>query len=155
MKGWFSLFILLALSSSSIVMAARSHRHHPHHHHHGHVKSKDTVHFKPRIPIAPSSSIPWIVPAVNNVTWNFNVTGWPHSNITFQAGDILVFNYDHDLHNVVPVDEANYLNCSIPDLATVYTSGNDEIVLQPGTNYFICGTMGHCIAGMLIAVTAT
>ncbi|XP_017259000.1 basic blue protein isoform X2 [Daucus carota subsp. sativus] len=92
--------------------------------------------------------------AVHNVSWNFNVKGWPSGDITFQAGDILVFNYDQELHNVVSVDEANYLACSIPDLATVYTSGHDEIVLQSGTNYFICGTMGHCVAGMLIAVTA-
>ncbi|KAL1831811.1 hypothetical protein ACET3Z_001462 [Daucus carota] len=144
------MLTFLALSSSGIEMAAA--RSHHHHHHHHRVKSGETVHFEPRIPTVPST--PWIGPAVHNVSWNFNVKGWPSGDITFQAGDILVFNYDQELHNVVSVDEANYLACSIPDLATVYTSGHDEIVLQSGTNYFICGTMGHCVAGMLIAVTA-
>ncbi|XP_017224901.1 basic blue protein [Daucus carota subsp. sativus] len=154
MKILSGLFILL-LSFLAIEMAAAGrHRHHLHHHH-GH-KSHETVHFKPSTDTVPFPSIPWIVPAVYNVSWNFNVKDWPHSNSTFRAGDILVFNYDQDLHNVVPVDEANYLNCSIPEVAAViYNSGHDSIVLGPGTNYFICGTMGHCIAGMLMNVTAT
>ncbi|KAK1402279.1 basic blue protein-like [Heracleum sosnowskyi] len=146
------------MSSSAIKMAASGRRHHHlhHHGHHHHLKSRETVHFKPSTDSVPFPSIPWIVPAVYNVSWNFNVKDWPHdSNITFRAGDILVFNYDQDMHNVVPVDEANYLNCSIPEIAAaVYTSGHDSIVLGPGKNYFICGTMGHCIAGMFINVSA-
>lgn len=64
MKIWYCLLIFLALSSSGIVMAARSRHHHHHRHHHGHVKSRETVHFKPRIPAVPSPSVPWIVPGI-------------------------------------------------------------------------------------------
>jgi hypothetical protein len=46
------------------------------------------------------------------------------------------------------------LNMFLVSTVRVYGSGNDRITLSRGTNYFICGIPGHCVAGMKMAVTA-
>lgn len=85
--------------------------------------------------------------------WNFNVQGWPKGK-RFRAGDILKFNYDPTIHNVVVVNQAGYTNCKTPAGAKVYKSGSDQIKLAKGQSYFICNFPGHCEAGMKIAVNA-
>ncbi|XP_022153713.1 basic blue protein-like [Momordica charantia] len=85
--------------------------------------------------------------------WNFNVKGWPNGKV-FRAGDVLRFKYDPRVHNVVAVDEEGYNSCTAPTGTKVLSSGNDEIKLSPGHNFFICTTPGHCQAGMKIATTA-
>ncbi|KAG6607644.1 Basic blue protein, partial [Cucurbita argyrosperma subsp. sororia] len=37
--------------------------------------------------------------------WNLGVEGWPNGKV-FRAGDILRFNYNPIVHNVVTVDES-------------------------------------------------
>ncbi|KAF8117557.1 hypothetical protein N665_0009s0079 [Sinapis alba] len=54
--------------------------------------------------------------------WAFNVVDWPKSK-HFNAGDILVFNYNPNFHNVVVVDSGGYNNCKAPAGAKTYTSG--------------------------------
>ncbi|KAK1402272.1 Phytocyanin domain-containing protein [Heracleum sosnowskyi] len=91
------------------------------------------------------------------VAWDFNIKDWP-SGKTFHAGDIIVFNYNRNLHNVVTINETKYeeyLNCVVSDKAKVLSTGNDAIILQNGVNYFICGTMRHCTSGMQIAIVTT
>ncbi|KAK2966633.1 hypothetical protein RJ640_002331 [Escallonia rubra] len=83
--------------------------------------------------------------------WGFNVTGWA-DNKSFKAGDTLVFKYKTEFHNVVAVNKACYDSCE--PTGKVYESGNDEIELEKGDSYFICGKPGHCAAGMKIAVAA-
>ncbi|WOH14151.1 hypothetical protein DCAR_0933667 [Daucus carota subsp. sativus] len=110
----------------------------------------------PAIPNFPFPSFPGI-PVVYYVDWDFNIKDWP-SGKTFHAGDIIVFNYNRNLHNVVTINETkyeDYLNCVVSDKAKVLSTGNDAITLQNGVNYFICGTMGHCTAGMQIAIVTT
>ncbi|XP_074379278.1 basic blue protein-like [Apium graveolens] len=110
----------------------------------------------PSIPNLPFPSFPGI-PALYYVAWDFNIKDWP-SGKTFHAGDIIVFNYNRNLHNVVTINETRYeeyLNCVVSDKAKVLSTGNDAIILQNGVNYFICGTMGHCTAGMQIAIVTT
>ncbi|KAM1225741.1 hypothetical protein ACFX13_045178 [Malus domestica] len=60
--------------------------------------------------------------------------------------------YNKDLHNVVVVDENGYKTCTA--IGKELSSGNDEIKLARGQNYFICGIPGHCDRGQKIAVTA-
>ncbi|KAI3445659.1 hypothetical protein Pfo_002324 [Paulownia fortunei] len=85
--------------------------------------------------------------------WTFNVAGWENGK-SFQTGDTLVFNYDATAHNVVVVDKSSYDSCSVPANAATYDSGNDQISVGKGANYFICGIPGHCQAGMKIAANA-
>ncbi|KAJ4750824.1 Basic blue-like protein [Rhynchospora pubera] len=85
--------------------------------------------------------------------WSFNSGSWPKGK-SFRAGDVLVFNYNPSIHNVVAVNGAGYKSCKTPGGSKVFTSGKDRITLTRGTNYFICNFAGHCESGMKIAVTA-
>ncbi|KAJ6791445.1 basic blue protein [Iris pallida] len=85
--------------------------------------------------------------------WTFNSAGWTKGK-RFRAGDVLVFNYNSAVHNVVAVSAAGYKGCSTPRGSSVLTTGKDRVTLRKGTNYFICNFAGHCQAGMKMAVTA-
>ncbi|KAB2046001.1 hypothetical protein ERO13_D01G168500v2 [Gossypium hirsutum] len=85
--------------------------------------------------------------------WTFNAAAWPKGK-PFKAGDTLVFNYNPSIHNVVAVNRAGYKSCKAPKGAKVFKSGKDQIKLKKGQNFFICNYIGHCQAGMKIAVTA-
>ncbi|XP_042498204.1 basic blue protein-like [Macadamia integrifolia] len=85
--------------------------------------------------------------------WTFNVVNWPKGK-SFRAGDTLVFKYSASSHDVVAVDRNGYNNCKTPRGAKVYKSGNDQIKLAKGQNYFICNYPGHCESAMKIAVNA-
>ncbi|KAB1208480.1 Basic blue protein [Morella rubra] len=85
--------------------------------------------------------------------WTFNVEGWPRGK-TFKSGDVLVFNYNRALHNVVVVDRRGYDDCKAPAGAKTFQSGSDKIKLVKGPNYFICTFPGHCQSKMKIAVYA-
>lgn len=65
-----------------------------------------------------------------------------------------VFKYGAGAHNVVAVNKAAYDTCKTPRGAKVYRSGNDQIRLTRGQNYFICNYVGHCESGMKIAINA-
>ncbi|XP_050261752.1 basic blue protein-like [Quercus robur] len=83
--------------------------------------------------------------------WAFNVVGWPNGK-TFRAGDVLVFNYNPTLHNVVGVGKHGYDTCTAA--GQKFQTGRDKIKLVKGFNYFICGFPGHCASNMKIAVNA-
>uniref|UniRef100_A0A5B7BFG8 Basic blue protein n=1 Tax=Davidia involucrata TaxID=16924 RepID=A0A5B7BFG8_DAVIN len=85
--------------------------------------------------------------------WTLNLSSWPKGK-SFRAGDVLVFNYDSTVHNVVAVNRGGYNGCTTPAGAKVYQTGKDQIKLVKGQNYFICNSPGHCESGMKIAVTA-
>jgi len=56
---------------------------------------------------------------------------------------------------VVVVNKQGHDSCqALPAGARVFESGNDQIKLAKGDNYFICTYKGHCQAGMKIAITA-
>ncbi|KAI5661506.1 hypothetical protein M9H77_20829 [Catharanthus roseus] len=91
-----------------------------------------------------------LLPATNAATfnvgdaggWGFGVSSWPNGK-SFKAG----------AHTVVAVSEPNFNACN--PSGTTFTSGNDQITLARGKNFFICGIPGHCSSfGMKIAITA-
>ncbi|XP_057808657.1 basic blue protein-like [Salvia miltiorrhiza] len=86
--------------------------------------------------------------------WKFNVAGWENGK-TFKELDTLIFKYKPGSHNVVLVDKASYDSCTVPPNATTYSSGNDEITIGSGPNYFICGFPRHCGFGMKIVANAS
>ncbi|KAE8647192.1 basic blue protein-like [Cucumis sativus] len=85
--------------------------------------------------------------------WTFNTESWPKGK-RFRAGDILRFNYNPLVHNVVVVNQGGFSTCNTPAGAKVYKSGSDQIKLPKGQSYFICNFPGHCQSGMKIAVNA-
>ncbi|CAN6248098.1 unnamed protein product [Urochloa humidicola] len=93
-------------------------------------------------------------PVGDSAGWSFGVLGWPNYK-PFKAGDILLFNYKHGVHNVVQVNTvAQYSMWEVPKNATVWSSGNDRITLARGMSFFVCGIPEHCHKGMKIAITA-
>ncbi|MED6198250.1 hypothetical protein PIB30_064335 [Stylosanthes scabra] len=87
--------------------------------------------------------------------WTFSVQDWPNGK-HFMAGDILVFNYGAEVHNVVEVNQWAYENCDDSKIrGRKHTTGNDHIQLVKGMNYFLCSHPDHCSkGGMRIAVNA-
>ncbi|KAF8405833.1 hypothetical protein HHK36_007910 [Tetracentron sinense] len=85
--------------------------------------------------------------------WTFNMVSWPNGK-RFMAGDVLIFKYNTATHNVVAVNRGGYNTCKTPAGAKVYQTGNDQIKLAKGQNFFICNFVGHCESGMKIAITA-
>ncbi|PWZ10121.1 Basic blue protein [Zea mays] len=90
--------------------------------------------------------------ATHRVDWSFNADSWSKGK-SFRAGDVLEFNYDPSVHNVVAVDAGGYNGCR--PSGTSYGSGSDRITLGPGTSYFICSLNGHCGMGMKMVVNAS
>ncbi|CAM0872355.1 unnamed protein product [Alopecurus aequalis] len=89
--------------------------------------------------------------ATYNVDWSFNADSWSNGK-NFRAGDVLVFNYNPSLHNVVAVDAGGYNSCQ--GSGATYNSGSDHVKLGAGRTYFICTLSGHCVDGMRMAVNA-
>ncbi|KAK4482516.1 hypothetical protein RD792_009675 [Penstemon davidsonii] len=75
------------------------------------------------------------------------------SKFKFQVGDIIVFNYNPQMHNALEVSSDNFKACSGAAPMVAYTSGNDQVVLStPGEHYFICSFPGMCQAGQKVKI---
>ncbi|KAJ7540655.1 hypothetical protein O6H91_10G024700 [Diphasiastrum complanatum] len=72
-------------------------------------------------------------------------------NHTFVIGDTLVFNYAPQ-HSVLQVTQTGYQACNVSDVLKSYISGNDRVIVQDSSTFFICGTPGHCQIGMKLAI---
>lgn len=74
-------------------------------------------------------------------------------SITLTLYICAVFKYNNGSHSVVVVDENGFTTCT--KSGQIFTSGNDEIKLKKGMNYFICGVGMHCAEhGMKMAISA-
>ncbi|XWS62536.1 hypothetical protein CRYUN_Cryun06bG0019800 [Craigia yunnanensis] len=73
----------------------------------------------------------------------------------FHAGDLLVFNYDYQMYDVVVVNQTGHDSCTVNDGAKVFNSGHDQIQLAFGANYFINSVSDVCAAGLKMAINAT
>ncbi|KAF4383061.1 hypothetical protein CsatB_024929 [Cannabis sativa] len=90
--------------------------------------------------------------------WTYNVQSWTKGK-KFKAGDVLVFNYDPNLHNVAVVDSNGYKGCSSSSNKSnnnkAYSTGKDQLKLSKGPNYFICSIPGHCPGGLKLFINAS
>ena len=86
--------------------------------------------------------------------WTYNISNWPPKGTTFHAGDVLEFLYDPRDHNVVVVDKHGYETCKASKGASQKNSGNDQVFLEKGANYFIYTKRGDCEKGMKKAINA-
>ncbi|KAF0904088.1 hypothetical protein E2562_031764 [Oryza meyeriana var. granulata] len=87
--------------------------------------------------------------------WGRNLDWWL-ARKTFYAGDVLVFKYNKEHHDVSVVGGKGFRRCKVPrnKHTVVLRTGYDQLTLRRGNNYFICGLPGHCDAGMKLAVKA-
>ncbi|GJN00079.1 hypothetical protein PR202_ga17234 [Eleusine coracana subsp. coracana] len=106
--------------------------------------------------LAPSAEAGMTYVVGDGAGWSPRLESWWLAGKTFRAGDVLVFNYDKEKHDMAWVSKGGYRRCIVspPGRAPVYTSGHDRITLPRGTHYFICAKPGHCANGMKLAVTA-
>lgn len=93
----------------------------------------------------------WIVPTGGAATY----TSWAAGK-TFRVGDILLFNYPANAHNVEEVTKANYDACNSTSPLATYTTPPVRVTLKKtGAHYFICGVPGHCSGGQKLAINVT
>ncbi|KDP40154.1 hypothetical protein JCGZ_02152 [Jatropha curcas] len=72
---------------------------------------------------------------------------------TFQVGDVIVFEYNSQFHNVMRVTHEMYKTCNASAPLATYTTGNDSITIKTrGHHFFFCGVPGHCQAGQKIDI---
>ncbi|XP_047940841.1 uclacyanin 1-like [Salvia hispanica] len=84
-----------------------------------------------------------------------NLQTWPTS-LTFVEGDNLIFRYTTN-HDVTEVSRSDYESCRATNPLQPRLTGGAAVVplTSAGTRYFICGSAGHCISGMKLAITTT
>ncbi|GFZ03508.1 cupredoxin superfamily protein [Actinidia rufa] len=81
-----------------------------------------------------------------------NSTNWTQGK-AFHVGDMLEFNYDKGLHNVMQVNSTAYQDCIKEANMEIFDSGNDSLVLsQAGQMWFICGVENHCENGQKLSI---
>ncbi|KAA8548627.1 hypothetical protein F0562_000311 [Nyssa sinensis] len=83
---------------------------------------------------------------------NFNYTNWAATK-SFEVGDVILFEYHPQFHNVMQVTHPDYKSCNASTPITTHTSGNDSITINThGHHYFLCGVPGHCQAGQKVDI---
>ncbi|KAJ6898833.1 mavicyanin-like [Populus alba x Populus x berolinensis] len=72
---------------------------------------------------------------------------------TFQVGDVILFEYNAQFHNVMRVTHAMYRACNTSAPMATYTTGNDSITIKTRRHhFFFCGVPGHCQAGQKVDI---
>ncbi|XP_065850115.1 uclacyanin 1-like [Euphorbia lathyris] len=74
----------------------------------------------------------------------------------FSVGDVLVFNFANNQHDVTEVNKADYDACTATNsISRVTTSPASITINGTGEHYFICGILGHCAAGQKLMINVT
>ncbi|KAK4395332.1 hypothetical protein Sango_1687500 [Sesamum angolense] len=108
-----------------------------------HCAAAQTVHMV-------GDGVGWEIPPNSS----FSYSNWA-SGKTFMVGDILVFNFMTNQHDVLRVPQASYDACTQDNaIGSVITTGPANITLDSaGTHYYICTFGRHCEFGQKLAVT--
>ncbi|KAG8379830.1 hypothetical protein BUALT_Bualt07G0130200 [Buddleja alternifolia] len=96
--------------------------------------------------------IGWDIPPNTSVSY----ANWA-SGRTFVVGDILVFNFMTNQHDVLQVPQASYAACTQDNaIGSVITTGPANITLDSaGDHHYICTVGRHCLAGQRLAITVS
>ncbi|KAJ7980066.1 Mavicyanin [Quillaja saponaria] len=71
----------------------------------------------------------------------------------FQVGDVIIFEYNSQFHNVMRVTHAMYKSCNGSAPLATFSTGNDSITITTkGHHLFLCGVPGHCQAGQKVDI---
>ncbi|KAL4654109.1 hypothetical protein ACB092_01G354700 [Castanea dentata] len=92
----------------------------------------------------------WAVPR-NNPTF---YTTWT-SGKRFSVGDVLVFNFMSNVHDVATVSRADYDACAVDNTLSRETTGPYNYTINStGTHYIICtiANGGHCFGGQKLTI---
>ncbi|CAK8563433.1 unnamed protein product [Lathyrus sativus] len=90
----------------------------------------------------------WTVPTNDPAAY----TSWA-SRKSFKVGDILVFNFPLNVHNVEEVTKEKYGSCNSSSPIATFSNPPVRVTLnKTGTHYFICGVPGHCSGGQKLSI---
>ncbi|KAK6124913.1 hypothetical protein DH2020_041324 [Rehmannia glutinosa] len=94
----------------------------------------------------------WDIPSNTSVSYSNWVSGK-----TFMVGDILVFNFVTNQHDVLRVPQASYNACTQDNaIGSIITTGPTNITLDSaGDHHYICTFGRHCEFGQRLAVTVS
>ncbi|XP_073128565.1 umecyanin-like [Henckelia pumila] len=108
-----------------------------------HCSAAQTVH-------TVGGDICWEIPPNSSLSY----ANWT-SGKTFSVGDILVFNFETNQHDLARVTKASYDACNDDNvIGSVITTGPANVTLAtPGDHYYICTFGSHCVAGQKLAIT--
>ncbi|KAL0013736.1 hypothetical protein SO802_000805 [Lithocarpus litseifolius] len=93
----------------------------------------------------------WAVPRTNPTLY----TSWT-SGKKFSVGDVLVFNFISNVHDVATVSKADYDACAVNNTLTLVTTGPYNYTINStGTHYIICTIFngGHCQGGQKLTIS--
>ncbi|CAL5347170.1 unnamed protein product [Camellia sinensis] len=83
---------------------------------------------------------------------NIDYKTWAASK-TFHVGDVIIFEYNSQYHNVLQVTHKEYQACNSSAPIATYSTGNDSITItKRGHHLFLCGFTGHCQAGQKVDI---
>ncbi|XP_050214410.1 cucumber peeling cupredoxin-like [Mercurialis annua] len=75
---------------------------------------------------------------------------------TFSVGDILVFNFANNAHDVTKVTKADYDACtSTAPISQATTTPARITINAAGEHYFLCSFPGHCGAGQKLMINVS
>ncbi|KAI9125781.1 hypothetical protein K1719_003199 [Acacia pycnantha] len=93
----------------------------------------------------------WTVPSNGAAFY----TTWT-SGKTFKVGDIVVFNFQKNAHDVAEVTKANYDSCNTSSPLALYNNPPVRVTLnKSGEHYYLCAVPGHCAGGQKLAINVT
>ncbi|XP_059458975.1 mavicyanin-like [Corylus avellana] len=94
----------------------------------------------------------WVVPQGGAATYQT----WAANN-NFVVGDILMFNFVTEQHDVVQVPKESFDSCtSANPIGETITTGPTNITLSDaGNHYYICTIGQHCQLGQKLAITVS
>ncbi|KAI4317791.1 hypothetical protein L6164_025634 [Bauhinia variegata] len=83
---------------------------------------------------------------------NVNYKNWAATK-TFKLGDVIIFEYNSQFHNVMRVTHEMYKSCNGTSPIATFSTGNDSIkITNYGHHFFFCGVPGHCQAGQKVDI---
>ncbi|KAJ4745617.1 Early nodulin-like protein [Rhynchospora pubera] len=86
------------------------------------------------------------------IVGNVNYSSWASAK-KFKIGDVILFEYNKNFHNVMLVSKKDYKSCNATNPIATYNSGNDSITItRSGHNFYICGVPGHCAIGQKVDI---
>ncbi|KAJ6758992.1 PEELING CUPREDOXIN putative-RELATED [Salix koriyanagi] len=93
----------------------------------------------------------WVIPPTGAAFYST----WA-GNKTFKVGDILVFNYGSNNHDVVTVPKADYDACTTSNPISLLSTPPVRITINAsGVHYYLCSFTGHCSAGQKLMINVS
>uniref|UniRef100_A0A6N2N111 Phytocyanin domain-containing protein n=1 Tax=Salix viminalis TaxID=40686 RepID=A0A6N2N111_SALVM len=93
----------------------------------------------------------WIIPQTDPALYST----WA-ANKAFKVGDILIFNFGANSHDVATVTKTNYDACNASNPLSLLSTPPVRITINAsGEHYYFCSIPGHCSAGQKLMINVS